>query len=919
MTVYWVVWDAAAHWIVDRLEREGALPAVRRLRAAGARAAARPPTPNCQTPTCLATLFTGTMPQEHGVTGFTVPGGLADPVEAHRSGFLPGFPARPPVWRLAQAHGRRCAFVHVPWVFDADGAVGPGVDAAIEAYSAQLADSDVLTLLPDARQQWPAGGEDVEVIPTSGGARLVTRAGIHDLDAGQGWVPVRQREGVGFWARVLTTNGGASDPGPLLVRTGVWSTRVAGANRRLVERLAATTPFAGKGIGSLYRTGRFGPRLVDGGDGSAEEIFVSSLACVYRSFADAVDAVLDDHDADLVVIYLPVTDDVGHEFAGVCDPVSAAYRPDVADAIWAQVRRCYSWVDALLDRVLDRAGVHAGRATADLVVLSADHGIVGSAYLVHLNEALIRAGLVAIGADGQLDPRGSAVVYHPANNGTLRVNHDELPGGLVPKEQSGALLRKAMGALTAIAPPGAPLSANQPVVTGFLDKQGRSLPPDSVGEHDDTAYVLLHDDYQPTAAVDGGPVVRPMRKSAAHVVNTGTSRLYATFAVAGAGIAEGVNLGLADNRLGAELVLRHLAPRGKEWVALRRANVATFLQRRGLDADWLAGFMRDRVGAGQLLLTSSPVHGLANATSDLDFIRIQDEPIEGPRISTKIFENGHHLEVTSFSRAELQGSLAALAALAKQPPAEMVAGFRAFDKQLEPRRKQTERVVNGITLEGDLPYIDNLATLSRVWSHASLHTAIEQTGHLCLAEAAGETRGRVGYAVNVVLHLADALLSMTGDVYTTRKWYLLRWARAALATTAGDPRVRSVAAEVDALRAELPAALARPEARLAPRYVEVVAHAAQLIAAARRVVVTAGIDDDVQYHDYLPGAGLLTGPRSSLLMPGRSALASVALPLGELPGLDAERAAALLRAIRAALGRLRVAYDEADDPAAVTV
>jgi hypothetical protein len=917
MTVYWVVWDAAAHWIVDRLEREGALPAVRRLHAAGARAAARPPSPNCQTPTSLATLFTGKSAQEHGVIGFTVPGGPGDPIELHRSGFSPGFPARPPVWRLAQAQGRRTAFVHAPWVFGADGAVGPGVDAAIEAYSSQLADSDILMLRPGARQLWPAGPDDVEVVPTATGARLITGAGSYDLGAEQGWVPVRLREGVGFWVRLLGTNG-TSNEGTLLVRTGTWSTRLAGTNRRLLERLAATEPFAGKGVGSLYLSGCFGPRLIEGGDGSAEEVFVSSLACVNRSIAGVADAVLMDHDADLVVIYLPLTDDVGHEIVGLCDPLSAAYRPDVADAIWAQVRRCYSWVDALLGRVLDRAGVGGGGATGDMVILSADHGIVGGAYLVHLNEALIRTGLTVTGADGQIDPRGSAVLYHPANNGALRVNHDELPGGLVPREQSGAVLRKAMGALTAIAAPDILALAGQQVVAGFLDEHGRPLPPDSVRERADTAYVLLHDDYQPSAAVDGGPVVRPMRKSAAHVVNTGASRLHATFAVAGPGIGAGVDLGVVDNTLAAELVLRLLGRPDDGWVARRRANVATFLQQRELDPTWLAGFMRERVGAGQLLLTSSPVHGLANETSDLDFIRIQDEPIEGSRISTKIFENGHHLEVTSFSAQELERNLDALATLARCRPAEVVAGFRSWDSRFEPRRKQTERIINGITLDGDMPYIGSLPALSVVWSRASLHTAIEQAGHLCIAEAAGESRGRVGYAINAVLHLADALLSMCGDVYTTRKWYLLRWARARLATTAGDPGVRAVAAAVDALRRELPVALARPDVRLAPRFVDLAAQAARVIATARRVVVTAGLEEEVQYHDYLPGAGLLAGPGGSLLVRGATVAQSVTLTLDELACIDKERASALLRAIRAGLARLQLTYEQVDDPQAVT-
>jgi len=418
-------------------------------------------------------------------------------------------------------------------VFGADGTVGPGVDAAIEAYSRQLAGPAVLELTP-GRQTWPAGPEDVEVVPTGTTVRLTSSAGTFDVDE---WTAVRLRDGAGFWARVI--------PGDrLLVRTGIWSGRVAGADSHLVQRLAGTEVFAGAGVGRLYRSGRFGPRLVDGGDGSAEEVFVSSLRCVARSFDSAVDAVLAGHDADLVVIYLPLTDDVGHEFAGWCDPHSAAYRPDAADPIWDHVRRCYAWSDAVLGRVLDRA---RDAATGDTVILAADHGMVGSAYLVHVNEALVRAGLAVPGADG-LDPRGCSVVYHPANNGALRVNHTGLPGGSVPRERSGALLRQAMAVLAEI-----------PAVTGFLDGRGRPLTVSDVGERDEVAYVVLHDDYQPTAVLDGGPVVRPMVKSAGHVVNTGTDRLYATFAAAGPGITAGADLGTVDNTFAAGLVLRQLA------------------------------------------------------------------------------------------------------------------------------------------------------------------------------------------------------------------------------------------------------------------------------------------------------------------------------------------------------------------------
>jgi hypothetical protein len=350
------------------------------------------------------------------------------------------------------------------------------------------------------------------------------------------------------------------------------------------------------------------------------------------------------------------------------------------------------------------------------------------------------------------------------------------------------------------------------------------------------------------------------------------------------------------------------SPPGAEWVRQRRLNVAAFLEERGLDFAELTAFMRERVGDGQVLLTSSPVHGLSNPTSDLDFIRIQAEPIEGARISTKIFDRGHHLEVVSFSAEELSRNLAELERLASLPPGDTVSGFRSWDRRFEPRRKQTERIVNGLTSDGEMPYLGSLPALGVVWARASLHTAIEQVVHLCLAEAAGETRGRVGYAVNALLHLADALLSFGGDVYTTRKWYLLRWARARLADTAGDPGVRAVAAELDALRVEVTGALTSHQ-RLAPRYVALCAEAARLIAGADEVTVSTTVDAEVDYHALLPGAGLLMRAGGGVVVvPGAEVPEGLHAPLERVCEVGSQQATGLLRAVRAGLAGNRLTY-----------
>lgn len=547
MTVYWMVWDAAAQWVVDRLDREGALAAVRRLRSRGWTAAARPPRPNCQTPPSLATLFTGTWPRRHGVAGFTVPRSDGTVTE-EISGFAPGFPLVRPVWETLGRQGVRSAFVHTPWVFDAADEVGAYVEAAIEAYSRRLARHQTFTVTAGERSHWPIAGHDVEVMGRPDGVEVTTAADRRVLTPEDGWATVRIDPGVagyGTWIRCLPERGQW-----LLVHTGVWEVRAAGDNAALVDELRTGPVFAGEGVGRLYRAGRFGPRLVDGGDGTAEEILLSSLECAAQSFGAATDAVLAGHDADLVVCYLPITDDIGHELLGWCDAESAAHRPEFAEAIWGYLRRCYQWADEILGRVLDKAGPD------DTVILSADHGMAGSTHLVHLNDQLARFGLVGRASDGRLDPAQSAVVYHPANNGSLWVNPRGRPSGVVPASETASAMRSAMAALRTITDP----ETGRPVVAGFVDENGEPLPPEAGPT---VAYVVLADDYQPSAVLNGdGPVVRPTAKSGAHVVNTGSSRLHATFAAAGPGIPEATHLGVVDNTLPAALVLQRFGLAG---------------------------------------------------------------------------------------------------------------------------------------------------------------------------------------------------------------------------------------------------------------------------------------------------------------------------------------------------------------------
>ncbi|MFJ2815278.1 DUF6001 family protein [Streptomyces sp. NPDC091279] len=325
----------------------------------------------------------------------------------------------------------------------------------------------------------------------------------------------------------------------------------------------------------------------------------------------------------------------------------------------------------------------------------------------------------------------------------------------------------------------------------------------------------------------------------------------------------------------------------------RLSNADAFLASRALTPEGLERLLSGRTGAARhFLLTSSPVHGLANATSDVDFIRVQSEPMTGARMATQLFEGANHLESVSFAEDEVHAALADLRTLADADPRQAVLGYRGWDKQHELRRKYLERMVNGVALDRTLPYLDHLPELARLWKRSSLHTATEQVLFLSLAEAAGERRGRVGYAVNALLYLMDAMLSHHLDVYSNRKWFLLRWTR----FRKGHGDAPGVAA-VDALRTPVSEALAgKDTGPLAPALTALLTEVHAVAGEGHPPTLTVEPVGDLVRRRFLPGADLLLGASTAFL--GPDPLPTGAIPLTGPPD-GAGDPADLLRAARA--------------------
>jgi len=529
--VIWHVWDAAAHWAVHRLLGEGELPALRSLVERGTLTRAEPSWPNAQTPAALATLFTGLDPADHGVTGFKAPD-LAAGILGWRRGFAAETLGAAPIWEQLD----RCAdaiLVHVPWALRGRGdADGSSPRFAIDGYSNRRRRGAAIVLdgAPVDPEALPLGSTRVRqsaaglvAVESAGGSRM-------QLGLDWGWRAWTPAEGpptlVGAVQRPV-------DGVPMLLQLGAWETRTqpGTAASAAVGRVA---PFVGEGLGRFYRRGDFGPTLRDGGGGGAERILLSTVEQTARYFTTVSEVALDRLEpGSLTIVYQPCVDELGHELSGLCDPTSPVFDPALEGAAWRALRAGYRWADAHLATLLR----HADEET--LVVVSSDHGMAGISHDVHANAILERAGLLAFGRDGAIDPSATQVGLSSAGDGSIWVNSVDRPGGWVPRSRAEETLYRAERALKAVRETG----SGRPVVGEVLRRRDGLRP--ELGD----AYLTLAPGFHLASgpAPAAGPVAAT-RKCGGHLTNTGEPSLAGIFAAAGPGLPEPWMEGTMANR-----------------------------------------------------------------------------------------------------------------------------------------------------------------------------------------------------------------------------------------------------------------------------------------------------------------------------------------------------------------------------------
>lgn len=410
-----MIWDAAANWVVQKLMNEGILPNLQVLASEGEYSEIQPPYPNCQTPPSLATLFTGSPLLKHGITGFRVPN--YNNVLFAEVGF--NIPLQvEPIWEHLNIFGYVCSFSHIPWVKKKYLSENKNCNY-IEGYSSPLLKSGAVRIENidmDVPMTLNLGSFTFQITTRNASVKvkeISTQKSIDYCYSSNLEFKMFNNKNQGTLIAVYQD----FNQNLYIVHTGIWEVVTHG------EFSPDCKTFIGEGLGRLYRSGFFGPKLVEGGDGFAERCLTDSILQVGKYFAECANNVIQNSkDSQLILSYQPCIDDIEHELLGWCDPASNRYSTEHAEAIWSYIKEVYQFVDNHLGHI------KSFLSSGDLLFVTSDHGMAGVSQMVNINELFRMHGLLSVDSDNCIDLDDSLVIYHPANNGSIWILNPKLKG-----------------------------------------------------------------------------------------------------------------------------------------------------------------------------------------------------------------------------------------------------------------------------------------------------------------------------------------------------------------------------------------------------------------------------------------------------------------------------------------------------------
>jgi predicted AlkP superfamily phosphohydrolase/phosphomutase len=562
-----VSFDAAGYVTTSRLLAEGKLPSFERMVREGSWSDGMVTSFPTKTAAAHALLFTG----QHGHTsGITANSVLRFPPSAGTrldtlNGFFSDSLRAEPVWAKAAARGLETYVFHAPQVYPFRPQphlnVVYGYNEATSRGEA-LAPDVVLRGSPDPSWMVPESksAEAREIGFAVGDSRYrgllfddpadpvegCDSLGIAiEADLGRFVARLKPGEGGSFSSPIAASLGGrptwfslrlftlASDGSSFVLYRSGTSELVTSPDDLLGGEIPGLRAYAGNGGGRAYSAGGFGPTLPTGGSGEAERRFLDTELHLASQLLDQARWGLS-QDYRLVLLYSPVIDDVAHELYGYLAPDLESYDEALAQEIWPILTEAFAVQDRFLGMLLDIAD----NDSAHVIVVS-DHGMSGIDKLVHLNVALQKAGLLALGADGSIDLSRTRALAPPLGDASVAVNAVDRPGGIVPLEEKPLVLEELRSALSRLKDP----VSGERIVTAFFEPALSGLLQPG-GESTGDLFLDFAPGYYPsTSSSISGVVVERTDPSGEHVFVPTRRDMLAIFAAYGPRIPKGVNLG----------------------------------------------------------------------------------------------------------------------------------------------------------------------------------------------------------------------------------------------------------------------------------------------------------------------------------------------------------------------------------------
>ena len=239
----------------------------------------------------------------------------------------------------------------------------------------------------------------------------------------------------------------------------VSEARVTQANRPGIAMAYddAVRGVPGNGGGRPMERGELGPRVQQGGDGSAEYRYMETVELVTRQFMRGTEWGWRTYRPELETDYFPYPDEALHTFLGFADPAT----PNVSNASRANAARMLKRAYMLIDLRLEQMRRLASGEPSTRLFVTGEHGMRPSWLVFKPNVALREAGILRVDSAGNIDLAHTQAAT--AGGGWISVNRVGRKGGIVPSDSVDAVLARVERALRAVRD-----SAGTPVVTAIF-------------------------------------------------------------------------------------------------------------------------------------------------------------------------------------------------------------------------------------------------------------------------------------------------------------------------------------------------------------------------------------------------------------------------------------------------------------------